>query len=127
MRLIKQVKGDGCGIACLAMIADKSYSEIKGKYPQWEPDGTTKREMLKALRKCKIKAEDPKRIRNKDYKNFDFDAVLHGYCDGELHWVVWDAGRQRTLDPYRDEDGQERPFRCTSYIGVDRARRRPRR
>jgi hypothetical protein len=71
--------------------------------------------MLVGLRRYGVRAKGPKPIAGKNYKQFEFDAVLHGYLNTELHWAVWEFKLGRLLDPYRPR----LPFRCTSFIEID--------
>jgi ABC-type bacteriocin/lantibiotic exporter with double-glycine peptidase domain len=117
MRLVYQNGEEGCGIACVAIITNASYKEIKNKLPKyWESKGTTKEQMLRGLHCYGIETSKPKSIGKKDYKKFEFDAVLLGYLDDEMHWTVWDSKREKLLDPYRSK----RKFRCTSFIRIER-------
>ncbi len=130
MRLVRQLGDDGesgCGIACLAMLAKTDYKTTKKRlnsWPRdnfgcWEPRGTTKKQMLLGLRRFGIVSGKPRRIAQKRYKDFEFDAVLLGYLNGELHWTVWDSARGgRLLDPYRTKGGRQFKFRCTSFIPI---------
>jgi ABC-type bacteriocin/lantibiotic exporter with double-glycine peptidase domain len=120
MRLVRQKGEDGCGIACVAMVASTDYKKAKRKLPDdWESKGTTKKQMLKWLRRCEISTCKPKHIAGKRYKEFKFDAVLHGYLGDEKHWTVWDSKRKKLLDPYRTQEGRQLTFKCTSFIRVE--------
>ena len=116
MRRTQQKGEDGCGIACVAMLAGTTYKKAKDKLPDfWETKGTTKKQMRYGLRHCYgIKTTKPKPIGSKNYERFKFDAVLHGYLGGELHWTIWDSEGEKLLDPYRPQ----LKFRCTSFIRI---------
>ena len=105
---------EGCGIACVAMLAETTYAAAKRRVPDWEGRGTYAHELRKELEHYKIRTEPPKRIRRLDYESFGFNAVLHGKHGAEWHWAVWDAGRGQLLDPYRSGG----KFRRTSFIKV---------
>jgi hypothetical protein len=116
MRLVHQKGEDGCGIACVAMVADTTYKTAKDKLPKyWESEGTTKKQMLRGLHRHGIVTSKPKPIGGKEYENFKFDGVLLGYLDNEMHWSVWDSNREELLDPYRSR----LKFRCTSFIRIE--------
>jgi ABC-type bacteriocin/lantibiotic exporter with double-glycine peptidase domain len=121
MHIVYQKDEEGCGIACVAMVAGTTYRKAKDRLPKsWEIKGTTKKQMLKGLQSYAIATGKPKRIDTKDdYKQFEFDAVLHGFLDNELHWTVWDSKRGKLLDPYRPK----LKFRCTSFIRIERRER----
>jgi ABC-type bacteriocin/lantibiotic exporter with double-glycine peptidase domain len=116
MRLVHQNGEDGCGIACVAMVAGVTYDGAKDELPgYWERKGTTKKQMRHGLRHYGIKTSAPKSIAGKNYKEFEFDAVLLGYWDEEMHWTVWDFKHKKLLDPYRGRS----KFRCTSFIRIE--------
>jgi hypothetical protein len=116
MRRIRQRGEDGCGIACVAMVADITYACAKERMPGQEVNGTSSSQLRAALKSCGFKTRRLKPIRGLDYKSFKFNAVLQGFLEGdhELHLVVWDSKRKRILDPY--EPSME--FRCTSFVQI---------
>jgi hypothetical protein len=120
MRLVHQKGEDGCGIACVAMLAGTNYKKAKSTLPKyWEPEGTTKKQMLRGLHLYGIATREPQPIGNRDYEEFKFDAALLGYLGPEMHWTVWDAEREKLLDPYRPRQGDRLKFRCTSFIRIE--------
>jgi hypothetical protein len=121
MRLVRQKGKDGeegCGIACLAMLAGTNYETVRNKFGSWEHKGTTKKQMLLGLRCFGIAAGNPSPISRKCYEDFEFDALLLGYLGNEMHWTVWDSTREKCLDPYLAKDGSQCEFRCTSFIPI---------
>ena len=114
MRRVFQSGGEGCGIACVAMLAGTTYAAAKRRVPHWEDRGTYSDELRKELEYYEIQTEPRKPIRRLNYQSFRFNAVLHGKLGGEWHWAVWDADRGKLLDPYKP-GGR---FRCTSFIKV---------
>src|SRR5664280_55105 len=117
MRRVRQKGEEGCGIACVAMVARTTYKKAKEKLGgYWESEGTTKKQMLKGLRCYGIIPSKPTPIARKDYEEFKFDAVLLGYLQGKMHWTVWDSKRETLLDPYRSQREARLRFRCTSFI-----------
>ena len=114
MRRVYQSGGEGCGIACVAMLAETTYAAAKRRVPHWEGRGTYAHELRRELEHYKIKTERPMPIRRLDYASFRFNAVLHGKHGAEWHWAVWDADRGKLLDPYKP-GGR---FRCTFFIKV---------
>jgi hypothetical protein len=117
MRIVYQNGDDGCGIACVAMAAGTTYEKAKGSLPKyWESKGTTKKQMLRGLRGWGIATGKPTPIGQKDFRQFEFDAVLLGYLGGEMHWTIWDSEQETLLDPYR----RKLKFRCTSFIRIER-------
>ena len=121
MRLVTQ-KGDdgeeGCGAACVAMIAGVTYDEARARLPaHCDTRGTTSEELRAALLTSGIETEERRPIGSADHTSFDFDAVLRGKLDKKHeHWAVWEAKRVRVLDPYKPGGA----FRCTSYVKVNR-------
>jgi hypothetical protein len=119
MRLVRQLGNDGdwgCGIACLAMVLGKTYKAVKREYENWEKDGTTHGQMKRALVSNGFNVVGPISIGQNDLRDFSYDLLLYGICDGDEHWAVWDASRGRLLDPFRYKNGSTARFRCTSYM-----------
>ena len=114
MRRVYQSGKEGCGIACVAMLAGTTYAAAKQRVPHWEDRGTYTDELRKELEYYEIQTEPRKPIRGLNYQSFRFNAVLRGKLGGEWHWAVWDADRRKLLDPYTP-GGR---FRCTSFIKV---------
>jgi hypothetical protein len=117
MRRVKQRTEAGCGIACVAMVAGVSYAQAKAAMPEWaDRIGTSRKDMRRALAHFGIRTKAPEPIRGRDVRSLPFDAVLLGFSGDHywMHWMVWDHGRRRPLDPC-DPPG---PFRCTSFIRV---------
>jgi hypothetical protein len=114
MRRVYQSGGEGCGIACVAMLAETTYAAAKRRVPHWEDRGTYSRELRNELDYYEIQTEPRKPIRQLNYQSFRFNAVLRGKLRGDWHWAVWDADRRKLLDPYKP-GGR---FRCTSFIKV---------
>jgi hypothetical protein len=114
MRRVFQSGGEGCGIACVAMLAETTYAAAKVRVPDWEARGTYSHELRKELRYRGIQTEALKPIRRLNFESFRFNAVLRGKLGGEWHWAVWDADRRKLLDPYKLEG----KLRCTSFIKV---------
>ena len=119
-RVVQKGNGgeEGCGAACVAMIAGVTYDEARSRLPaHCDTRGTTSEELRAALQTFSIETEKLQPIGRADHTNFPFDAVLRGKLDEEdEHWAVWEAERGRVLDPYKP--GGE--FRCTSFIKVVR-------
>lgn len=116
MNLVHQNGENGCGIACVAMVTDVTYDQAKDELPRyWESKGTTKKQMRRGLRHYGITTNTPKPIAGKNFKDFQFDAVLLGYWGKEMHWTVWESKHRKLLDPYRGRSN----FRCTSFIRIE--------
>ena len=106
---------NGCGIACVAMIANVPYSKAAEKMPTTcSSDGTTVKAMKTALSAFGIRAGYDG-IRGRKYRNLKFDAILCGNAAGDTHWVVWDHKRKLKLDPYK---GAPLRFECTSFFRI---------
>jgi hypothetical protein len=116
MRLVHQDGEDGCGIACVAIAAGTTYKNARDNLPKyWESKGTTKKQMIRGLHRFGIATGKPTPIGTKNYKEFEFDAILLGYLQNEMHWTVWDSKQEKLLDPYQPK----LKFRCTSFIRIE--------
>jgi hypothetical protein len=133
MKRIVQKEDAGCGIACVAMLAEVSYCAVRRKLsPKFlrrlNEDGMRTKELRDALSKYDFVT--PKRLVRfrswKELKRDGRDAVLklRTRRDGWWHWVVWDAARgYPPLDPAKAKDRYER-FHITSFLPVGRPRKR---
>ncbi|TPK80389.1 hypothetical protein FJ527_01025 [Mesorhizobium sp. B2-4-18] len=120
MRLVKQSDENGCGVACVAMIADITYSQArKQMFGDRRGGYTNTGDLRRALAQLGIQT-GPRLVRlkkNQTPAELPFDAILKTNVkqDGEWHWVIWDSGRQKVLDsrvpPYRK-------YRHRSYLEI---------
>ena len=86
MKRVSQLHPDGCGIACVAMIAGVSYREARKKFRKDEAVGQTKQ--------CQIWKAHLIRLPRGRYRKLEQDAILRTRTrksDGDSHWIVWDA------------------------------------
>jgi hypothetical protein len=95
---------DGCGVACVAMLAGISYSQARSIMFGSEPVGLTSTSgLIDALvrlgRRPFNKRLSP--LRGRNYRELKSDALLKVIRPGKwwFHWIVWDAKRERHLDP----------------------------
>ena len=113
MRLIKQDDDNGCGLACVAMVAGTSYAAVRRTYrdvcrkKRTDDVGTTSLSKLKEIMRRHDVAIDG-RMKRSDQQprdlDLDFDALLkvNTRLEGqEWHWVIWDHRRGLVLDPKR--------------------------
>ncbi|WP_352660945.1 cysteine peptidase family C39 domain-containing protein [Mesorhizobium australicum] len=124
MRLIKQQDENGCGVACVAMIACITYTLARQHMFGDRPGGyTSTGDLRRALAQLDIEAA-PRLVRLKAQTPADlpFDAILKTNVkqDGEWHWVVWDSRRQLLLDP---RVPPYRRYRHRSYLEIVRGDR----
>lgn len=121
MKLVRQKKDSDCGPACLAMLAGIPLVEatraIFGDAPRKKY--YTEKDQLRAalthygvitlrnLRRC----SDPTKLTR--------DALLKTNMrkDGYYHWAVWDAKRQKLLDPLYK---RTRPLSCLLVLRRER-------
>lgn len=116
MRLVRQKTRTDCGIACLAMLAGISW--VKARNALFRPGEksfyTHKATMIDALRrfgvitsKRLVVCKNPRRLKK--------DALLRTnvLANGNWHWAVWDAKREKVLDPYYK---RTRFFSCVTVL-----------
>ena len=101
------------------MIAGKRFATVKKlMLKSYEDEDTSPAQLRAALRHFGIKADPAKPIGKRTYSDFRFDAALLGFdrYDGQGHWTVWDADRQKRLDPWPGGTS----FECTHYVEIRR-------
>ena len=124
MRHVIQKDENGCGMACVAMLAGVDYETSckrlfrtksgKGRY-------THTKEIKAALRRAGLRT-DRRCVRFKKDEGpliLQFDAIMITRAakqHGTFHWVVWDSKARRVLDP--DYEARKRKF--SSYLRVYR-------
>jgi len=108
MRHILQRHWDGCGIAALAMVLDKTYNEVlEIVHPDREPRGSCSTETKEIYETLKAQNVKFRITHPNELPLFPSnDAIVYiawrwrlpwGLYGG--HWIVWDHKRQRYLDP----------------------------
>lgn len=104
MRLVRQVTPYGCGVACVAMVAGVSYwaacEAIFGPKPP-RRHSTYTADLRRGLNRLGINTTDRlKPLGGRSLTALAVDAIVkvNPRQDG-WHWVIWDAQRQRILDP----------------------------
>ena len=124
IRRIIQKDEVGCGVACVSMMTGQSYTAVRqSMFPTGECARTKTRDLQTALRTfgCDV-GERLNWIGKRHYSSLELDAVLK-VCpkkDGTWHWVVWDAGAKRILDPL---EPPYKRIRAISYLRVTRITR----
>jgi hypothetical protein len=114
MRHVFQLDDDGCGVACLAMIAGVSYRKaLKCMFGDQKVVKTETKDLRRALHRFAIGCSSRliRSTRQCHYRNLEQDAILktRTRSDGDWHWIVWDAKRKKFLDPEGEDDGYVRP------------------
>ena len=109
MNIVKQIDDTGCGLACVAMIAQVTYKEAQATvFPTATPRKLTfytrPYQIRKALRGLGIPvAARTVRIREgrKEVMRLNTSALLqvNRQRDNKFHWVVWDHKQGTILDP----------------------------
>jgi hypothetical protein len=112
MRLVKQEDDEGCGLACIAMVAGTTYAAVRKTYR--EVLGIERSDKIKPtglpvlkeiMRRHGVVIEGRMRHfkgRTPDELGLDYSALLkiNPRREGdEWHWVIWDHTRGRMLDP----------------------------
>lgn len=106
MRTIIQKDSTGCGIACISMLVDKPYNEVKEKMKLlncFDTRGyrTNCSDLKKALRyyKKKYSKEKYKKI---DWESLKKDAIVeikYNKKKDTSHWVVFDKEKKCVRNP----------------------------
>ncbi len=96
-------RGDGCGIACVAILAGVTYYGAKEVMPSsCESEGTYTRDLRSALAKLRVESNELNRFLPDKYLSFDFDAVLRGENQrgwGEARLALGRMGCQAQKNP----------------------------
>ncbi len=122
MKTIKQKHPNGCGVACVAMLADIDYDEAAAiLYPSGRSRRLRTNDLRVALKKLKRKPAPGKRqlFGSTLPEDLTSDALVFVMMeeDGEehRHWIVWDATAKKRRNPYK----RNLPCRPTSYLLVE--------
>ena len=120
MKRVVQKDRDGCGVACVAMLAGVTYKQAKDvMFGDDSVSLTSTADLYYAL---KLFGKRPlgKRLiplGTRRYRDLHANALLKVGKPGKSwwHWIVWDARRKGFLDP--NTPSVRRP-RVTSYLYV---------
>ena len=105
IKRVIQKHDDGCGIACLAMLAGVSYGEACDTiFGDSQGDSTSLEDLRWALKYYGLST--PERMTpfwEADYTQLRQHALLalDPAPNGQWHWAVWDALRKRIVDPLK--------------------------
>lgn len=130
MKRIQQKHRTGCGVACVAMIAGKSYSSVM-KNAQlilgWEKSKRTfytdSSDLTKLLHSFSIKSEKCRAVRKwSSISETAIVAINHNERTNIWHWVVYhrEADTSYVLDPQSKREVRKdfSRMRLRSYIPV---------
>jgi hypothetical protein len=127
MKRISQLDEDGCGVACVAMIAGVSYHEARKRmFGDQNVTVTRTRELREALRDFGIACTGKliPSTRRRHYKKLEQDAILKvkSLRSGkkDWHWMVWDNRRKRALDPEKEKDDRYVRPPVRSFLEIER-------
>ena len=120
MRRIVQQDRHGSGVACLAMLAGKSYRAVrKEMFQNGVVSAADTGDLRRALAVYGLElAHHSVPFRSTKYEDLKDNAILKvnpRRGGAEWHWVVWDTKRQRILDP---KDPPYKRIRACSYLMV---------
>lgn len=118
MRRIKQLDSTGCGIACVAMIAGRTYSQVRKiavemGYQRSDLTLYTHAKQLRALLDhFGVRTERARMARHwESLSATGIAAVNRRESDGRWHWVVYQHGRR----PYAIDPRKSAPPRRTDF------------
>ena len=124
MKRIAQIDQQGCGIACVAMIAGVSYQDARTiLFPDDNISSVKHPQLRSALAHFGITLSAGRRLGKLGFDDLTQDGIIWTYVTlkTELwkHWTVWDASAQAILDPYQGDIGK-RTLRLVSIFDVQR-------
>lgn len=121
MKTIKQKHPNGCGVACVAMLAGIDYDDAAAiLYPTGRSRKLRTAPLRAALKKLKRKPAPGKRkpFGSMLPEDLTSDALVFVMMEEEgeehRHWIVWDATAKKRRNPYKGD----LPCRPTSYLLV---------
>jgi hypothetical protein len=129
MKHVVQENDDGCGIACVAMLAKLHYWEARLKVlgrRDLTSHITSEEQIRRGLKRCDLKMGSrqrfPKNKWRKGTGDYKFNAMLRIQPRKKSkywHWVVWDG--KDTLDPLPRNDRYKNPLSyCRSYFEISK-------
>ena len=118
MKRVAQLDPNGCGVACVAMLAGVSYrSACALMFPDKRGNYTSHAQLRKALRRYGIGLGKRVSLSGQRLNDLTVDGILSARIfwkgDDWSHWIVWDARRQALLDPYDEQIS----LRLTRLVG----------
>lgn len=124
MKRIAQNDENGCGIACVAMIADVSYEEAQRiVFPKGRVTLTTHKHLRSALFHYGITLQTRRSLVGVRFNDLQRDGLVWTKIEWRgrkwLHWMVWDASSQALIDPYHG-DVRLRSSRMVAIYEVER-------
>ena len=120
VRRVVQKDRDGCGVACVAMLAGVTYKRAKDvMFGNDSVSLTSTADLYNALKIFRKRPLGKRLIplRTRSYRDLDANALLKIARPGKSwwHWIVWDARRKEFLDP---DTPSLRRHRVISYLLV---------
>lgn len=131
MRKVKQKNRTGCGIASVAMVANKTYSQVKKKMKSLGCFKENRKNMFltdypdlkKVLKAYKIKSS--KIYNKKSWNSIRKNAIVainYNKKRDEWHWVIYDEKKECVIDPrskknYRNITDKRMKIKSYMYIG----------
>lgn len=120
VRRVVQKDRDGCGVACVAMLAGVTYRQAKDvMFGDDSVSLTSTADLYNALKVLRKRPSGKRLVplRTQSYRDLDTNALLKVGRPGKSwwHWIVWDAKRKKFLDP--NTPSIRRP-RVTSFLYV---------
>ena len=105
MRRVAQLDENGCGMACVAMLAGVSYRAACAiMSPRKRGTYTSHAQLRRALKHYGIRLGERVSLSGKQFNELEVDGILSARIfwkgDDWSHWIVWEAKRQALLDPY---------------------------
>jgi hypothetical protein len=120
VKRVPQLDEYGCGLACVAMVAGRTYSHIRESLEYGGVGATQLRELRKIMADHGVSCGRrliPFRTRNPTDLRFDALLKVNPRLRGrEWHWVIWDHRRQRVLDP------KKKPYKRLKFVSYVRIR-----
>lgn len=122
MKFIQQKHRTGCGIACVAMISNRSYQEV---YDYFFPEGkrqnhyTTRDQIKAALNHFGCGHSGRFQVGPKSWEQMQYDSIV--VVDKEenyWHWVVYHSEEQLVYDPERRKPVRKSQRTISSLLKV---------
>jgi len=126
MKRVAQRDKNGCGVACVAMIAGISYAEAcELMFPGRKGTYTRAKGLRIALEHYGVTLGRRMPLKTASILDLKDDGIILAHTESvsedrwtASHWIVWDSESQSSLDPWAGSGLATRSVRWVAYYRV---------
>jgi ABC-type bacteriocin/lantibiotic exporter with double-glycine peptidase domain len=126
MRRVAQRDKNGCGVACVAMIAAITYEEAcELMFPGRKGNYTRAKDLRTALKHYGLTLGRRMSLKNASMSDLKHNGIILAHTESVSedrwagsHWIVWDSDSQASLDPWAGAGLATRRVRWVAYYRV---------